>query len=102
MRVYFPLPWGQELSRAAAQVWTALCAPLGLQGCSYQVHGVLLALQKGRESFPWCPEVNAQLCRAPHPWQLPGSTGTLSVSGNNVRTEKQPGAGGTGLALIEL
>lgn len=102
-RVYFPLPWGQELSRAAAQAQTALHVPLGLWGCSYQVHGVLPAPQQDEESFLGCPEESPQLCRAPRPsLQLLGSVGTLSVSGNDVRVEKQPGASGTGLALIEL
>lgn len=34
--------------------------------------------------------------------QLPGSMDTFPVSGNSVRAEKPPRAGGTGLALAEL
>lgn len=77
--------------------------PWGSQAAPARFHGVLPALWQGEESFPGCPEESARLCRAPRPsLHLPGSMGALSMSGNNKRVEKQPGAGGTGLALVEL
>ena len=75
-RVYFPLPWGQELSRAAAQAQTALCTfPWGSGAAPTRFMGFSQHRSRTRSPF-WGAQrrvlssagLHVPPCNCRHPW----------------------------------